>query len=425
LWCENEVIRHCDLDKINCFLQNPNNHLIRKLENLVGKYGTPAEINARAAEAGKVENLIKRLSDMDSPYLPDLEWLIKIRDKGAFITLSDYRAQIAKIAADEGKPFYQEINESNAVTLEISAFQYFPWLIAEAKQSIDKKEIMPGRYIRVRKMKEQEHDYGDIMAVSAAMKIIGASGVETLDTKGTDGSNIHLNGPDTITGYFGGIGQPNDHPLLWLDEVLYYYTNYGVREVLNINPGTVLTAFMLYRMGVDIKFKISVFMGNDNVFSILWVLMMARFFSRPDGSTPLIGFNISNSVDGATLKAMAELRRQLGFENQVRIEHHVTETYRAIVKQPYNRRDDLVEVAALYPNISAKHEGGEPETEATREHSSSILDYFRDKTEIESSGEMNCLLQNYLDKHASVNITAEALTKRGIGIIAATRLHNR
>ena len=425
MWSENEVIKQCDLDKINCFLQSPNNNLIRKLENLVGKYGTPAEINARAAEAGKVENLIKRLSDMDSPYLPDLEWLIKIRDKGAFINLSDYRAQIAKIAESEGRPFYQEINESNAVTLEISAFQYFPWLIAEAKQSIDKKEIMPGRYIRVRKMKEQEHDNGDIMAVTAAMKIIGASGVETMDTKGTDGSNIHLNGPDTITGYFGGIGQPNEHPLLWLDEVLYYYTNYGIKEVLNINPGTVLAAFMLYRMGVNIKFKISVFMGNDNVFSILWTLMMARFFSRPDGSTPLIGFNISNSVNGATLKAMGELRRQLGFENQVRIEHHVTETYRSIVKQPYNRRDDLVEAAMLYPNISAKHEGGEPETEATREHSSSIQDYFRFKTEIESSGDMDKLLQNYLDKHASVNITAEALTNRGIGFIAATRLHNR
>ena len=43
------------------------------------------------------------------------------------------------------------------------------------------------------------------------MQIIGASYVETLDTKGTDGSNIHLGGPATITGYFGGIGQPNDH----------------------------------------------------------------------------------------------------------------------------------------------------------------------------------------------------------------------
>jgi hypothetical protein len=425
LWLENEVIKQCDLDRINCFLHSPNNHLTRKLENLVGKYGTPAEINARADEAGKVENLMKRLYDMDSPYLTDLEWLIKTRDKGAFITLSEYRAQIAKIAENEGKTVYQEINESNAVTLEISAFQYFPWLIAEAEQAIDKKEIMPGRYIRVRKMKEQEQDNGDIMAVAAAMKIIGASGVETMDTKGTDGSNIHLNGPDTITGYFGGIGQPNEHPLLWLDEVLYYYTKYGIKEVLNISPGTVLAAFMLYRMGVDIKFKISVFMGNDNVFSILWTLMMARFFSRSDGSTPLIGFNISNSVNGATLKAMGELRKQLGFENQVRIEHHVTETYRSIVKQPYNRRDDLVEAAELYPNISAKHEGGEPEIEATREHSSSILDYFRDKTEIESSGDMNNLLQNYLDKHASVNITAQALTNRGIGFIAATRLHSR
>ncbi|MCL2768287.1 MAG: hypothetical protein FWE49_06150, partial [Synergistaceae bacterium] len=311
MWSESEVIRHCDLDKINCCLQSSNNALIRKLENLVvGKYGTPEEINARAAEAGRVNKLMKRLSDMDSPYLPDLEWLIKIRDKGAFISMGEYRAQIAKAAEKEGTPVYPEINESNAVTLEISALQYFPWLIAEAKQAIDKKEIMRGRYIRVRKMKEQEHDNGDIMAVAAAMKIIGASGVETLDTKGTDGSNVHLGGPDTITGYFGGIGQPNEHPLLWIDEYLYYYTNYGIRQVLNISPGTVFAAFMLYKMGVDIQFKISVFMGNDNAFSVLWTLMMARMFARPDGTTPLAGFNISNSVNRATLMSMGEVRRQ-------------------------------------------------------------------------------------------------------------------
>ena len=425
MWTENEVIRHCDLDRINNFLQSSNNNLMRKLENLVGKYGTPAEINARAAEARKVKNLMKRLYDMDSPYLPDLEWLISIRDKGAFVTLGDYRAKIAAAAEQEGKLLCAEINESNAVTLEISALQYFPWLIEEAKQAIDKKEIMPGRYIRVRKMREQERDNGDIMAVAAAMKIIGASGVETLDTKGTDGSNIHLGGPDTITGYFGGIGQPNEHPLLWVDEFLYYYTKYGIKEVLNISPGTVLAAYMLYRMGVDIRFKISVFMGNDNAFSVLWTLMTARMFARPDGSTPLIGFNISNSVNRAALMEMGEIRRQLGLENQVRIEHHVTETYRSIVRQPYNRRDDLVEAAAYYPNISAKHEGGEPETEVTREHSSSVLDYFRDKSEIESSGDMDHLLRNYLDKHASVNITAEALARRGIGFIPATRLHAR
>ena len=61
-------------------------------------------------------------------------------------------------------------------------------------------------------MKEQEED-GDLAAVAAAMQIIGATYVETLDTKGTDGSNIHLGGPETITGYFGGVGQPNKHAL--------------------------------------------------------------------------------------------------------------------------------------------------------------------------------------------------------------------
>jgi hypothetical protein len=103
----------------------------------------------------------------------------------------------------------------------------------------------------------------------AAMQIMGASFVVTLDTKGTDGSNIHLGGSETLTGYFGGVGQPNDHALQWLDEYLYYYTHYGIRQVLNLNPGTVLLGYLLHRLGVDIEFKISVFMGNDNPYSAL------------------------------------------------------------------------------------------------------------------------------------------------------------
>ena len=197
--------------------------------------------------------------------------------------------------------------------------------------------MMPARYIRVRKMKESETDQGDILAVAAAMEIIGASYVETLDTKGTDGSNVHLGGPATITGYFGGIGQPNEHALQWVDEALYYYTRYGIRQVLSINPGTVLLGYLLHKLGIDMELKISVFMGNDNPYSVLWTLMTARLFSRPDGSTPLIGFNLSNSVDAGTLKEAGDIRRRLGFEDRVRIEHHITETWKSIVRQPYNR----------------------------------------------------------------------------------------
>lgn len=225
---------------------------------------------------------------------------------------------------------------------------------------------MPGRFIRVRKMREQEADQcaigsRDILAFAAVMQIVGASYVETLDTKGSDGSNIHLCGPETITGYFGGIGQPNEHALQWLDEYLYYYTTYGIRQVLNINPGTVLLGYLLFKLGIHNEFKISVFMGNDNVYSVLWTLLTARLFAREDGATPLIGFNFSNSVnntpsDGATIELCAQVRRGFGLEDVganlvFAFEHHITETWKHIVRQPYNRRAELIELAGKAPNL--------------------------------------------------------------------------
>ncbi len=107
----------------------------------------------------------------------------------------------------------------------------------------------------------------------------------------------------------------------------------------------------------------------------------------------------------------------------MRFEHHITETQKSIVIQPYNRRAELVEVAREVCNIAAKHEGGDPEVDAAREHPSDILDYFLPKDEIMSRGLMDALEQNYLDKHDAVNRTANALAKAGIGVVCAGNLH--
>ncbi len=45
--------------------------------------------------------------------------------------------------------------------------------------------------------------------------------------------------------------------------------------------------------------------------------------------------------------------------------------------------------------------------------------------EIEQSGAMGDLLQNYLDKHESTNLTARALTEKGLSFVAAPKLHHR
>jgi hypothetical protein len=415
------------LDDLNAVLLDPDMRVVNDFLAVVAKYGAPEEINRKAEAARQLPALLKRVEAARPEYLKDLQWLEEQRERGAFISVADYRRKVLGAKADTLK-----FKDDFAVTLEVSALQYFPWVIAAARRAIDEQRLMPGRWIKVRKMKEQEGD-GDLPAIAAAMQIIGASYVETLDTKGTDGSNVHLNGPETITGYFGGIGQPNDHALMWLDEFLYYYTTYGVRQVLNINAGSILLGFLLHRLGVDIEFKISVFFGSDNPYHALWTLLAAKLFARDDpqspgapgagGASPLIGFNWSNSVNNETLEITAQVRRALGFEDVVRFEHHITETWKSIVRQPYNRRAELVELADHVANISAKHEGGDPDVDGKRAHPSDILDYFRDKAEVVSSGDWDNLTLNFMDKFDATNRTAWALTERGLSFVAAKHLH--
>jgi len=418
-------IKEENLKKINDFLLKEDNPLVDNLLKIIEKYGSIEEINRKAREARKLENLMAQLKAKNSPFVKDLEWLIEQRDKDAFISIPNYRRKILGNKADS-----TTFDEAFAVTLEISACNFFPWVIEEAKKAIAQQDLMPSRFIRVRSMKEQVED-NEILAFAAAMQIVGASYVETLDTKGTlpgpDGLpiNVHLGGPGTITGYFGGVGMPNEYALKWVDEFLHYYTEYGIRQVLNINIGSVMLGYWLYKLGIDIEFKISVFLGNDNPYSCFWTLMTAKLFSRNDGTSPLIGFNLSNAVNNETIEISAYIRKDFEFEDIVRIEHHIVETYKSIVRQPYNRLDELLEIADHVKNISAKHEGGLLEVEKGREHPSDILEYFVPKKDILVQGLMPKLTINYLDKHDSMNRTAKALTERGLTLIAAQKLHKK
>jgi hypothetical protein len=413
------AIAEKDVKTVNDFITNPGNRVIKDFLAVVDKYGGVEEIEKKAAEAGRLEVRLAKLAEMKSPYLKDIEWLKGQVEGGAFISIADYRRKVLGEKADT-----MTFADDYAVTLEISAAQFFPYVIAQAKQAVENGELMPGRFIRVRSMKEQEQENGELFAFGAAMNILGASYVETLDTKGTDGSNIHLGGPETITGYFGGVGQPNGHPVKWLDEYLYYYTNHGVRQVLNMNSGTILLGYFLRKIGIRNEFKISVYMGNDNPYAVLWTLMTARLLADAQGGTSLIGFNFANSVNNETILVADEIRRAMGLEDIVRFEHHILETYKSIVIQPYDRRDELLEIAGKVKNISAKHEGGEIEREKTREHPTDILDYFLPKEEIlKQEGLWDYLQTNYFDKHEAVNITARQLTEKSCSFIAARNAH--
>ena len=165
-------------------------------------------------------------------------------------------------------------------------------------------------------------------------------------------------------------------------------------------------------------------MGNDNPYSCLWTLLTAKLFAREDGTSPLIGFNLANSVNNETIEATAYIRKEFGFEDVVRIEHHITETWKSIVRQPYDRRDELMELAKKVKNVSAKHEGANVDVDEKREHPTDILEYFMTKEQIEEAGIWEALRINLLDRYEAVNTTAEALTKEGLTFIAAKNLHH-
>jgi len=384
--------------------------------DVIEKYGGVDEINRKGEEAGKLDTILGKLREKKSPYMKDLEWLTEKRDNNEFISIKDFRRKVLGDKADSMK-----FKDDSAVTLEISACQYFPFLMTEARHAVEYGELMPGRFIRVRNMTEQVAD-DDILAVSAAVQIMGASRCETLETNGSDGSNPHLGGAETITGYFGGVGEPNDYPIKWADEYLYYYTNYGIKQVLNINFGTILVSYLMHKLGVNHEFKISVRVGIDNPYFFFVTMLLAKLFSREDGTTSLIGLNPSNSVTNKTIQEGSVIRKALGFEDSVKFEHHILEAQKGIVIQPYDRRNEFMELASTVKNMSAKHEGADLETEATRETPSDLLDYNWLKKDIDSNL-MDHLLQGYMDKHDAVNHTARALTEHDLSFVAAKNLH--
>lgn len=69
------------LAAINGILLDPDMKIIQDLLEVVEKYGTPEEINAKAEEAGKLQNLLQKVEKGKPEFIKDLEWLQEQRDR--------------------------------------------------------------------------------------------------------------------------------------------------------------------------------------------------------------------------------------------------------------------------------------------------------------------------------------------------------
>ena len=126
------------LDAINAVLLDPNEQVINDFLNVVAKYGTPEEINQKHTNSRQLPNLIKQVKARNPDYIKDLDWLIDQRDRGVFTSVASYRE---RLLGEKIKTLpYHDIS---AVTLEVSALQYFPWIRPMCERAIRRPASSP------------------------------------------------------------------------------------------------------------------------------------------------------------------------------------------------------------------------------------------------------------------------------------------
>ncbi len=116
------------LEAINAVLLDPGMTVMKEFLEIVARFGTPEEINRKAAAAGSLASLLGRVRATRPENLKDLLWLIEQRDRGAFIRIADYRR---KVLGEQAAAM--SFKEDVAVTLEVSAANYFSWIIDAAR----------------------------------------------------------------------------------------------------------------------------------------------------------------------------------------------------------------------------------------------------------------------------------------------------
>jgi len=216
------------LEEINALLTHPDNPTVSELLQVVERYGGPQE-NQPQGGRGRTSTVSwpgwsKRSPLRQRPEVADRA----ARQKGLHLHGGIRQEVFGAPAA---------LNQKNAVTLEIKRLAVFPWLITEARHCIQQASSC-----RADSSGAQDGGAGDrqrdIMAVAAAMQIM-APATWKLWTPG----HRRVQHPP---------GGPRHHRLLRRHRptqplphqvgrrVPEYYTTYGVRQVLNITPGTVL-----------------------------------------------------------------------------------------------------------------------------------------------------------------------------------------
>ncbi|MDI6733606.1 MAG: hypothetical protein QME51_02730 [Planctomycetota bacterium] len=129
-------------------------------------------------------------------------------------------------------------------------------------------------------------------------RISQASGIriDTIDA-GNSLRSIQLNNQGTPFGNFCGIEVSNDNHLVYLDSIMRTSLETGATFFLNPSWSTIATGCYFFRDIPDISFKVSCFLGVQNLIQFRMLLEILKTYQRADGTSAVCEINLGNALN--------------------------------------------------------------------------------------------------------------------------------
>ena len=343
------------------------------------------------------------------------------RDRGAFVSVADYRRGVLGDRADT-----MAFRDDMAVTLEVSALQYFPWVIAAARsRRSPSRTLMPGPLdpgpqdegAGGRRRPAGDRG-GDADHRRELRRDAGHQGHGRLEhPPGRPGDDHRLlrrrsASPTTIP-CSGSTSSSTTTP------------TYGVRQVLNINPGTVLVGLPAAPPGRRHRVQDLGLHGQRQP------VRRAVDPDRRQALRPRRRHDAARRLQleqlGRTTRpwrSRAQFRRALGLRGRrpLRAPHHRDlEEHRAPAVRPARGAASSSPTTCRTSRPSTRAATRRSTPRGPTRRTSWTTSATRRRSSRAATG--THLQHNFMDKLDATNHTARALTEHGLSFVAARHLH--
>jgi hypothetical protein len=275
------------------------------INQLISIHGGAAKISYQIKESQKFENRIARLKETN--WYSKIKEIEKITESYSLSFTkedanSDFGEATFQVSGLHGtEALYQFIkeNERNGLTQKFPA--EFTSVVGLTEHSLKSDDLLATLVIAENILHVKR--FCSTCLVTTPIKKSKSKILEKIEYS-TIKNNIVSNfiNQGTLFGNFSRIEVANKNYLLYLNNVIETAIETGATVFLSPSWNTVIAGCYLGQQIPEVKFKVSCFLGTQNVIQFRLLINIIKQFLLPDGTSPIVEINLGSDVSINTAK---------------------------------------------------------------------------------------------------------------------------